>query len=202
MQPNAEAVNFPSNAEYLTAMSTISELALIEVAQSTKFGWSNTIALTAALLALAAALLTPQIQHRLQLKRGTIFRRKDLRYEACLKALSVIDAYLSSQDIPDNSGNKVSITKQYTTPEEVRMCHSELMLTVGDGEIISKFMDIISGRSSNAIKSLEKLRELIRAELGFGDIPVKDTESIWLAVIESGTRSAEKAASTPEATYD
>ena len=180
-------------------MPTISELALIEVSQSTEFGWSNTIALTAAILALFAAILTPRIQHSLQLNRDTISKREDLRYEACLKSLTVLDSYLSVLKMPDNSGRKISITKQYTTPEEVRRCHSELILTVGDGEILSEFMDIIGGRSRNPLKSLQKIRELIRAELGFGEVPLKDAESIWLGVIESGTRSNEKAASTPEA---
>jgi len=43
-------------------------------------------------------------------------------------------------------------------------------------------MNMIGGKSDNIMMDLDKLRELIRKELGFGGKMFSDGENTWLAV--------------------
>ena len=105
-----------------------------------------------------------------------------LKYEACLEALALIDAYFS------HSLNG-KITKQYSKTENARSCHSKLILSCEDIELIELFNEIMFGPGSGkkprkpATDLLNDFRNLIRMELGFGkDLPL-DRDRAWFGKV-------------------
>lgn len=107
-------------------------------------------------------------------------KRYELKYQACLKALSIVDAQISHLIKSDNDGRPTNVDKQYATAEEIRTCHNELILSLDNPSIVSIFIAILTGSSKNAITDLDMLRSLVRAELGFPGTPHKDGERAWI----------------------
>lgn len=111
-------------------------------------------------------------------------QKRQLKYDAILKSLSLIDAHLSHILVP-NEGQKVK--KQYALTEVARECHSSLILTCETTEILELFAQIMFGPKNNNKKQeaptelLNKYRNLVRRELGFGkEIPL-DSNLAWFA---------------------
>ncbi len=111
-------------------------------------------------------------------------RKYELKYSACLKLLEILDAHISHVITTDNDGNKIVLDKQYTTEMEARKCHNELLLTIDNDNIIKEFLEIMMGSTSNPIIALDKIRQLIREELGFGKKLYTDSKNTWLGIIK------------------
>ena len=107
-------------------------------------------------------------------------QKRQLKYEACLEALSVIDAHFSQL-----------FTSPKPTPQPIstvraREAHSKLILSCNDLRIVEKFGDIYFGPSAGnpelpATDLLNEFRNLARAELGFGGELPLDRERAWVA---------------------
>lgn len=114
--------------------------------------------------------------------------KRELKYKALLASLNIIDAHLSNFLIfPD--GN-TPIDKQFATAIQARECHNNLVLTIENPQLLVLFMKILSaekGLISSEVELLldnvNKYRNLVRKELGFGDeIPLTD-QAIWFAKV-------------------
>lgn len=110
----------------------------------------------------------------------------NLRYDACLESLRLIDALLSHLLAPKNSGN---IIQQYASTEEARQCHSKLILSCENTKIITMFNEILFGPVSSDQESrpptdlLNEYRNLIRIELGFGTELPLDRQRAWIGML-------------------
>ncbi|MCF6185894.1 MAG: hypothetical protein L3J49_00235 [Desulfobulbaceae bacterium] len=95
----------------------------------------------------------------------------NLKYEACLESLNLIDAHFSHLLTPSKEGD---IIKQYASTKDARKCHSKLILSCENTELIEKFDEIMFGPKNTETTSraptdlLNDYRNLIRKELEFG----------------------------------
>lgn len=115
-----------------------------------------------------------------QLDRVAV-KKYDMKHAACQAALRIVDAQVSHRFKTDNQGNPVDADKQFATISEIRDCHNELILSLDDRTIVQVFLGIMTGTSENAFVDLDKLRGLIRAELGFVGDAYTDSENTWIA---------------------
>ncbi|MFC1868312.1 hypothetical protein ACFL0H_09285 [Thermodesulfobacteriota bacterium] len=111
-------------------------------------------------------------------------KKHELKYNACLNMLGILDAHISHAMRKDNQGNDIQVDRQHTTPEEARKCHNELLLTIDNQAILEIFLRMMVGKSDYLIVDLDKIRELVRNELGFGNDYRPDEENPWMAVIK------------------
>ncbi len=109
-------------------------------------------------------------------------QKRQLKYDALLQSLTLMDAVLSHLLIP---AEDQKIKKQYASTEEARKCHSSLILTCENTDILEMFSLIMFGpKDPNAEETpitdlLNKYRNLVRKELGFGtEIPL-DRDRAW-----------------------
>jgi hypothetical protein len=109
-----------------------------------------------------------------------------LKYEACLDALALVDAHFS-HSLNNPGGPQPS--KQYSTTEKARACHSKLILSCENVEILNLFGEIMFGpRQGEELRKpptdlLNDFRNLVRRELGFGqDLPL-DRERAWFGKV-------------------
>lgn len=127
-----------------------------------------------------------EITRKIESVRGDISRanaveeqKRQLKYEACLEALAVIDAHLSQVFAPENP------TPQPVSAIRAREAHSKLILSCNNILIVEKFGEIYFGpRTGESPRPptdiLNEFRNLIRLELGFGsDLPL-DRERAWV----------------------
>jgi len=109
-------------------------------------------------------------------------QKRQLKYDALLNALTLIDAHLSQALIP-SQGQKIK--KQYATTEETRKCHSDLILTCENAEILEMFSLIMFGPKEKdqeekpLTELLNTFRNLVRKELGFGNEIPLDRDRAW-----------------------
>lgn len=113
-------------------------------------------------------------------------QKRQLKYDALLESLTLIDAHLSHFLIP---GEGQKIKKQFASVEEARKCHSNLILTCENTDILEMFSLIMFGaKDPNAEKIpptdlLNDFRNLVRKELGFGtEIPL-DRDRAWFGYV-------------------
>lgn len=108
-------------------------------------------------------------------------QKRELKYNAILKSLELIDARLSNLIIDP------TIIKQYATTKETRECHSRLILTCNNSEIIKSFENIMMKNlkpdqtgTQFIMRELQNYRNFVRKELGFGE-PIKiDPNLLWI----------------------
>ncbi|MGB8952602.1 MAG: hypothetical protein WCC06_08035 [Candidatus Aminicenantales bacterium] len=81
-------------------------------------------------------------------------KKYELKYNACMKLLTIVDAQFNHIINKDNDGRPVNIDKQYTTEVEARQCHNELLITIDNNEIIKCFLEIVTGNTDNPIVAL------------------------------------------------
>ena len=109
-------------------------------------------------------------------------QKRQLKYDAILKSLTLMDAHLSHLLIPSEGGK---IKKQYATTEEARKCHSSLILTCETTEILELFSLIMFGQNVPKAEEiaptdlLNSYRNLVRKELGFGEKIPLDRYKAW-----------------------
>ncbi len=116
-----------------------------------------------------------------------IFQKKyQLKHEACLDALSLIDAHFSHTLTPPNGGE---IAKQYATTEHARTVHNKLILSCEDKNILQKYEEIMFGSSavgeeqSPPTDLLNEFRNLVRSELGYGIDLQLNREKAWFGKV-------------------
>jgi hypothetical protein len=109
-------------------------------------------------------------------------QKRQLKFDALLKSLILMDAHLSQVLIP---GEGQKIKKQFASTEEARKCHSNLILTCENTEILEMFSIIMFGQNVPDSEKepltdlLNKYRNLVRKELDFGtEIPL-DRDRAW-----------------------
>lgn len=110
-------------------------------------------------------------------------KKYELKYNACLNMLGILDAHLSNILSKNNEGKTIPVDRQFTTPEDARKCHNDLLITIDNPAIMELFLNMMGGKSKNLIIDLDKLRKLVREELGFGSDFRTDEDNTWLAVI-------------------
>ena len=123
-----------------------------------------------------------EVKSEIQNQQEVEKQKRQLKYDALLQSLTLMDANLSHLLIP---GEGQKIKKQFATIEEARKCHSSLILTCENTDILEMFSLIMFGpKDPNAERIaptdlLNGYRNLVRKELGFGtDIPL-DRERAW-----------------------
>ncbi len=98
----------------------------------------------------------------------------------------MVDAHFShTLQYPDCK----SIVKQFATTEQARDCHSKLILACENMEILAVFDEIMFGPKDSAqsktppTDSLNRFRNLIRRELGFGIDLELDRDRAWFGKV-------------------
>lgn len=106
--------------------------------------------------------------------------KRAIKHEACLEALSIVDAFLSYNLIGD-------IDKQEMETRKTREAHNKLILACDDPRIVDAFFTLIFGLSSPnnlppqpLTDQLNRFRNLIRQELGFGEHLELDRTLAWI----------------------
>ncbi len=92
-----------------------------------------------------------------------------LKHEALLGSLVVLDGYFSSVLV---EFGKPPAAKQYSSINDVRQCHSKLLLTCDSAELVNTFVSLMFPCENDTTSPTVKLnhyRRLVRKELGFGD---------------------------------
>lgn len=103
----------------------------------------------------------------------------ELKYEACLDALEAVDAHLSQafQHLPQ------LVIRQEMTTEQLRKIHNKMILTVDNPRIVELFLRIVlptpEDREVPPTDMLNNFRDLVRIELGFGEITSLDRNKAW-----------------------
>lgn len=110
--------------------------------------------------------------------------KRELKYKSLLSSLSIIDAYFSQVFTPPPGGH---IKKQIATTEDVRTCHNNLILTCENTEVIKLFSTIMFNLEPQTSPTdlLNRYRNLVRKELGFGNSLDLDRERAWFGHVIS-----------------
>ena len=115
-------------------------------------------------------------------------RRWELKREACLDALRIIDCRFADFDWKDNDGNSLRIDKQeFVSTGEIRSCFNRLILACEGQDVplsFEKCLNLEIGRNHSeklTMNAVIDLRNAIRKELGFGKELV--TNVSWIKYI-------------------
>jgi hypothetical protein len=116
-------------------------------------------------------------------------RKFELKYDACLEALGIIDEwYLRAmkQEIEEKSKLEVKILNQLELGAKARNCHNKLVLTCDSSEVIDLFRYILlpfEGKPVFTLDIIVDFREAIRKEIGFGNISVDSNRDLsWIGI--------------------
>ena len=101
-------------------------------------------------------------------------RRWEIKREACLEALEIIDSRFADYDWKSN-GDSIKIDEQgYVTTEKIRSCFNRLILACEDSKVPLQFEKCLNLKVDDmehvpvTMDSVVDLRNAIRTELGFG----------------------------------
>jgi hypothetical protein len=116
-------------------------------------------------------------------------RRWELKREACLDALKIVDSRFADYDWKNNTGASLKIDKQgHISTGEIRSCFNRLILACEDREVPTSFekwlnLDIGQNTSGSPLnmRAVTELRNAIRKELGFGKELVTNVN--WISFI-------------------
>ncbi|MGM0444293.1 MAG: hypothetical protein ACQEQV_08915 [Fibrobacterota bacterium] len=128
--------------------------------------------------------LAEEIKEDIHNRQEIEAQKRQLKYDAIMSALKLIDAHLSHYLL--STGQK-DISKQTVDIETARACHNSLILTCEDTEILYLFSRIIFGPSKvvpdNKMPTvlLNEFRNLVRKELEFGSVIKLDEERAWIS---------------------
>ncbi len=120
-----------------------------------------------------------EVKKNTELAQALEIEKRKLKYEAILSALNLIDAHFShvlTENVP-----KLPV-KQYSTTVEARKCHNNLILTIDNPKIIEIFLGIFFPDKNDKTPPTDKLNEfrnLVRAELGYGNPLQLNREKAW-----------------------
>jgi len=114
-------------------------------------------------------------------------RRWEIKREACLEALEIIDARFADYDwISDGTHPKVD-AQDFVSTAKIRSCFNRLVLACNDSRVPQLFEKCLNLQISNKepqpldIGTVVELRNAIRKELGFGKN--LSTEVSWIQYI-------------------
>ncbi len=114
-------------------------------------------------------------------------RRWEIKREACLEALEIIDSRFADYEWNRN-GNPIKVDKQnFIETAKIRSCFNRLVLACNDSNVAQLFEECLhlqvdeNNPTPLDMRSVIKLRNAIRKELGFG----KDlfTNVSWITYI-------------------
>ncbi len=115
-------------------------------------------------------------------------RRWELKREACLDALQIIDSRFADYDWKDGNGASSKIDKQERVGTgEIRSCFNRLILACEGREVpmsFEKCLNLDIGKNTSGTLNMDavaELRNAIRNELGFGKELV--TNVAWIKYI-------------------
>ena len=122
------------------------------------------------------------IKSRILREDGILKTKYELKYNACLDALELIDSYFSHsfKNLDDTLP-----TKQFRSVADARRCHSKLILTCENQILLDKFLEIFFRNQVNEkwlkppTDLLNEFRSMVRTELGFGEAPMLNRELAW-----------------------
>ncbi|MBK8683901.1 MAG: hypothetical protein IPN26_02360 [Bacteroidetes bacterium] len=120
-----------------------------------------------------------EVKKNTELAQSLEIEKRKLKYEAILSALNLIDAHFSHVLTENNPKLPV---KQYSTTVEARKCHNNLILSIDNPKIIEVFLEIFFPDESDKTPPTDKLNEfrnLVRAELGYGNPLQLNREKAW-----------------------
>ena len=128
------------------------------------------------------------MEHEALVKRSAF----EIKRDACLEALAIIDAAFSQRDW-HQQGNALKVIKQPLDISKARGCHSKLSLICDSPEIPLQFLKTLGmgtdeDRRTAPTDHLNRLRNLMRRELGFGRECVLDPQLAWIGALEGATQ--------------
>ena len=114
-------------------------------------------------------------------------RRWDLKREACLEALEIIDARFADYEWSSN-GTPIKVDKQDFIPTaKIRSCFNRLVVACDDSSVPQSFERCLNLEMGNkdsqqfTMDTVVNLRNAIRKELGFGK--ELSTDLVWIRYI-------------------
>lgn len=113
-------------------------------------------------------------------------QKRELKYEAALGSLRIIDSFISKSTIYAADGvTPVPTMKQHIKVEEARACYNQLVLAYDNINVVDLYMQLINPPYPNfpAFKVLDEYRNLLRGELGFGDKMEFNPDRTWIGAI-------------------
>ena len=114
-------------------------------------------------------------------------KRWEMKREAGRHALEIIDQYFADLAALGQISNEPKVSYQFTNMDDVKVREvcNELVLSCDNTNAIATFLEILSlgkstGKSGIDVAYIQKLRNDIRKELGFGplDMPL---DTVWVA---------------------
>lgn len=125
---------------------------------------------------LTSGVVTTAINWFVQSRERDEQRRWELKREACLDALRIIDCRFADYDWKEANGQSSKIDKQeHVKTGEIRSCFNRLILACEEKEVPMSFekclnLDLgIGERDKLNMNEVVELRNSIRKELGFGE---------------------------------
>lgn len=140
---------------------------------------------------ITSGIVTALINWYLKTKERNEERRWELKREACLEALRIIDSRFADYDWRDAEGNPTKVDPQEpVSTEEVRACFNKLILACNKPtvpEAFEKCLNLSLGTMPSGsldMNSVVEFRDAIRNELGFGD--KLTTKVSWIMYLNRG----------------
>lgn len=120
------------------------------------------------------------------LVRRTVF---EIKRDACLEALGVIDAAFSQREWKLKDGTPLKTLKQRLDISKARACHNKLALTCENPKVIDLYMTCLGFKTSDKppvppTDSMIALRNTMREELGFGASLDLNRESAFIGSLD------------------
>lgn len=118
--------------------------------------------------------------------------RWELKYQACLEALKIVDVFLSHwfKDV-----NGVTPVRQPANTVKARECYNRLVLTCRNPEVTEVFLKIMfqgpGTDNSEITNNLNAMRTAVREELGFGDKIDLSTDAAWFVRLVGDTQKTD-----------
>ena len=147
----------------------------------------------AALIAFAGVLLSALVSYWISRQVYVQNQIFDIKKDALLAALAVLDDYLSWLDFSDSNGNQSpkpmrrDITSQELTIR-ARECYNKLCVTCDRSELLSSFLEIIFGGRGNVCEVYNRFRSAARKELGLSNFQF-DSDRIFLSIVSTSNLS-------------
>ena len=124
---------------------------------------------------ITSGIVSAAVSWYLKVRERNELRRWEIKREACLEALRIVDCRFADYVWKDNEGNPRKIDKQEFIPTaEIRSCFNKLVLACETSDVPESFaeclaLDLGDGTTSTiTMNSVVELRNKIRKELGFG----------------------------------
>jgi hypothetical protein len=137
--------------------------------------------------AIILVVLTAGLTAYFNSRNDRVQKRWEMKREAGRHALEIIDQYFANEAALGRISNMPKVSYQFEKMDDVKVREvcNELVLSCDNTNAITTFLEILSsgkstGTSGINVAYIQKLRNDIRTELGFGplDIPL---DTVWVA---------------------